>query len=67
MRSAQENAYTLDRRGLLRGWVSEPRPPNHHRRLRERREVCAGQQLPIVITVAASDPILLAVAPGDSR
>jgi hypothetical protein len=30
------------RRGLLRGWGSWPRPPNHHRRLRGRREVCAG-------------------------
>src|SRR5215813_5927729 len=52
------------RRGLLRGWASEPRPPNHHPPMRGRREVCAGQDRPIVITVAASDPILLAVAHG---
>ena len=56
-RSAQENAHTRARRGLLRGWVSGPRPPNNHRRLRGRREVCAEQGPPIVVTVAAPDPI----------
>jgi hypothetical protein len=33
--------------------------------MRERREVCAEQARPTLITVAASDPILLAVAPGE--
>jgi hypothetical protein len=53
-------------RGLLRGWVSGPRPPNHHRRLRGRREVCAEQRGLIVITVAAPDPIR-AAAHGEPR
>ncbi len=30
-------------RGLLRGWASWQRPPNNHRRMRERRKVCAGK------------------------
>src|SRR3954466_9383503 len=64
---ALENANTLARRGLLRGWASEPRPPNDHRRLRGLPLVCAGQRLPVLVTVAASDPILLAGAHGGSR
>jgi hypothetical protein len=36
-RGARESADTLARRGLLRGWVSEPRPPKDHRRLRGQR------------------------------
>src|SRR5204863_10203795 len=40
---AAENASTLGCRGLLRGWASGPRPPNHHRGMRGPREVCAGQ------------------------
>jgi hypothetical protein len=31
------------RRGLLRDGHRGPRPPNNHRLLRGRREVCAGQ------------------------
>src|SRR4051812_25368138 len=42
-------------------WASTLRPPNHHRRMRGPPLVCAGQDLPILVTAAASDPILLAV------
>jgi hypothetical protein len=65
--SAGEIADTLARRGLLRGWASEPRPPNHHRRLR-------GPPLVWCRTGPANPshdrgvrPILLADAHGGSR
>jgi hypothetical protein len=43
---------------------SGSRPPNHHRRLRERREVCAGATSANRNHGRCPDPILLAVAHG---
>src|SRR4051812_34308235 len=64
-RSAQDNAETRARGGLLRGWVSEPRPPKNHPSCAGDARYVRGKARPIQITVAASDPILLAVAPGE--
>jgi hypothetical protein len=47
--------------------VSGPRPPKNHRRLRGRREVGAEQGRPIVVTVAAADPIRSRSPPASER
>ena len=65
--AAWETADTLARRGLLRGWASEPRPPNHHPSCADPARYVRSKTRPIQITGSASDPILLAGAHDASR
>src|SRR5213078_5179846 len=51
-------------RGLLRGWASGPRPPNHHPSCADPARYVRSKARPILITVAAPDPIRSAVARG---
>jgi hypothetical protein len=44
------------RRGLLRGWASGPRPPNHHPSCANGARYVRDKTRPIVITVAAPTP-----------
>jgi hypothetical protein len=64
---AQESAYTR----LAVGCCADGRRSRARRitaaACADRVRYVRGQQLPILVTVAASDPILLAVAHGESR
>jgi hypothetical protein len=55
-RSAGRTRARSARRGLLRGWASWPRPPNHHPSCADGARYVRDKTRPIQITVAAPTP-----------